>query len=216
MGRRGRVFATSLVLSAVAAGACVALWNSASVGALSLSSNQGSNLVIGLDPDSRFRCATQVYEPTDWPLTTPAGDAQLASCALGRIRDHPGEWLALAPGKLASHFEPAMIRALQISPASRLPSAESLITPISWGLTALVVGSAIFGGMLMSQRRRNLPLLVASVGAVLAPALLSVLFFGLGRFSYGSLPFLYLLASVGVSGAVDYCRTLRSCMRRPR
>lgn len=185
--------------SAIAALCLVASWNYVNLETPSLSSNQGSNLVIGLDGAGRIHCADEVYEPTDWPLTTPSGDARLMSCALSWIAGDPGAWIARAPEKLINHFEPATLRAIS-SPMGNSALGGSLVVGlIAWGSAIAAVVLAAMGGGALYRERRWRPLVIVCVAAVFGPLLLSIVFFGLGRFAYGSLPFLFLLTSVGLA-----------------
>jgi hypothetical protein len=185
--------------AAVAALCIIAGWNFATLGTPSVSSNQGSNLVIGLDDAGRQYCARAVYEPTDWPLTTPAGDADLMSCALSQIASSPGSWMARAPEKLVNHFEPAALRALSSLPVSGALGGPPVISLIAWGSVIAVTVLALVGGVMLYRDPRWKPLVFVCVAAVSGPLLLSLVFFGLGRFAYASLPFLYLMTSVGLA-----------------
>lgn len=191
--------AAILAGAAAAALSAIAAWNYVNLGTPSVSSNQGSNLVIGLDEVGRIACANEVYEPTDWTLTTPTGDAQLMSCAASWIAGHLGSWIARAPEKLVNHFEPASLRALGSLPGSSALEGSSVVLLVAWGSVIAVTVLALVGGVVLYRDPRWKPLVFICAAAVAGPVLLSLVFFGLGRFAYGSLPFLYFMSSVGLA-----------------
>ena len=69
----------------------------------------------------------------------------------------------------------------------------------AWGSVIAVTILALVGGVVLYRDPRWKPLVFICAAAVAGPVLLSLVFFGLGRFAYGSPPFLYFMSSVGLA-----------------
>jgi len=191
--------AATLISSGVLGIILLGVWNFSNLGVIGVSSNQGSNLVLGLDEKGLRHCSDLVYPPTAWEQTTASGDLALTQCAQSWVVNHPVQWLERIPGKLAAHFEPATLRVIDVvSPASG--GLQGALSALAWIALALSLGLSLLGmGYLVYSGKLLRPLAAVCASAIAAPALLSAVFFGLGRFSYTSLPFLFTLMALGVS-----------------
>ena len=107
--------------------------------------------------------------------------------------------MAPAPEKLVNQVEPATLQALSSLPGSGAVGTASVISLIPKGSVIDVTVLALVGGVILYRDPRWKPLVHVYNIAVVGRLPHSLVSFGLGRFAYGSSPFLCLMTSVGLA-----------------
>jgi hypothetical protein len=188
-----------MAVGAIAPLPLLALRNVGAQGAFNLSSNLGSNLAMGLPPESEAVCTERIFSPSDYPRLNPADDARFVECSVDEIRNSPLSWIGQIPDKLLDHFEPAVVRIVHGDRAPVQLIGDGAVAAIRMLSLAALIALIALGIFYVARSRSGGGALASALALpIVLTAALSVLFYGRERFSYPSLPFAYVLVVGGL------------------
>jgi 4-amino-4-deoxy-L-arabinose transferase-like glycosyltransferase len=203
----------ALVLVGIASCAVVLPWTARNCrqldGCALVSLNGGSNLWIGADPAAMGTYRDlRIGEACLRVRGEVAKDRCFGRLAMDRIKEHPLQWLALAPLKIGHllGYESTPVSYLRAATRQRAfaqssTAMYSLLTAYHWVILALAIASVasmkrhqLTAAVEPSQRSAAALTVVLSVAVVLALIAVHVVFFGVDRYHFVFIPLLCMLA----------------------